>query len=84
MLANTGINIVPLLEMLGNTITVISDTVTQIYQYSDNNNPDNKLKGIVYAPNLETVESRSIDDNSGMTTIIMPKVKTIKSQGFLG
>lgn len=83
MLANTGINIVPLLEMLGNTITVISDTVTQIYQYSDNNNnPDNKLKGIVYAPNLETVESRSIDDNSGMTTIIMPKVKTIKSQGF--
>ena len=82
MLANTGINIVPLLEMLGNTITVISDTVTQMYQYSDNNNPDNKLKGIVYAPNLETVESRSIDDNSGMTTIIMPKVKTIKSQGF--
>lgn len=82
MLANTGINIVPLLEMLGNTITVISDTVTQIYQYSDNNNPANKLKGIVYAPNLETVESRSIDDNSGMTTIIMPKVKTIKSQGF--
>ena len=75
MLANTGINIVPLLEMLGNTITVISDTVTQMYQYSDNNNPDNKLKGIVYAPNLETVESRSIDDNSGMTTIIMPKVK---------
>ena len=82
MLANTGINIVPLLEMLGNTITVISDTVTQMYQYSDNNNPDNKLKGIVYAPNLETVEPRSIDDNSGMTTIIMPKVKTIKSQGF--
>ena len=82
MLANTGINIVPLLEMLGNTITVISDTVTQMYQYSDNYNPDNKLKGIVYAPNLETVESRSIDDNSGMTTIIMPKVKTIKSQGF--
>lgn len=82
MLANTGINIVPLLEMLGNTITVISDTVTQMYRYSDNNNPDNKLKGIVYAPNLETVESRSIDDNSGMTTIIMPKVKTIKSQGF--
>lgn len=82
MLANTGINIVPLLEMLGNTITVISDTVTQMYQYSDNNNPDNKLKGIVYAPSLETVESRSIDDNSGMTTIIMPKVKTIKSQGF--
>lgn len=82
MLANTGINIVPLLEMLGNTITVISDTVTQMFQYSDNNNPDNKLKGIVYAPNLETVESRSIDDNSGMTTIIMPKVKTIKSQGF--
>lgn len=82
MLANTGINIVPLLEMLGNTITVISDTVTQMYQYSDNNNSDNKLKGIVYAPNLETVESRSIDDNSGMTTIIMPKVKTIKSQGF--
>ena len=82
MLANTGINIVPLLEMLGNTITVISDTVTQMFQYSDNNNPDNKLKGIVYAPNLETVELRSIDDNSGMTTIIMPKVKTIKSQGF--
>lgn len=82
MLANTGINIVPLLEMLGNTITVISDTVTQMYQYSDNNNPDNKLKGIVYAPNLETVEPRSIDDNSGMTTIIMPKVKAIKSQGF--
>lgn len=82
MLANTGINIVPLLEMLGNTITVIPDTVTQMYQYSDNNNPDNKLKGIVYAPNLETVELRSIDDNSGMTTIIMPKVKTIKSQGF--
>lgn len=82
MLANTGINIVPLLEMLGNTITVIPDTVTQIYQYSDNNNPDNKLKGIVYAPNLETVELRSIDDNSGMTTIIMPKVKTIKNQGF--
>lgn len=83
MLANTGINIVPLLEMLGNTITVISDTVTQMFQYSDNNNnPDNKLKGIVYAPNLETVEPRSIDDNSGMTTIIMPKVKTIKSQGF--
>ena len=82
MLANTGINIVPLLEMLGNTITVISDTVTQMYQYSDNYNPDIKLKGIVYAPNLETVEPRSIDDNSGMTTIIMPKVKTIKSQGF--
>lgn len=82
MLANTGVNIIPLLEMLGNTITVIPDTVTQMFQYSDNNNPDNKLKGIVYAPNLETVESRSIDDNSGMTTIIMPKVKTIKSQGF--
>ena len=82
MLANTGVNIIPLLEMLGNTITVISDTVTQMYQYSDNNNPDNKLKGIVYAPNLETVELRSIDDNSGMTTIIMPKVKTIKSHGF--
>lgn len=82
ILANTGINTIPLLEMMGNTITTIPDITTQSYQYSDSNNPDNPLKGIVYAPNLETVESRSIDDNSGMTTIIMPKVKIIKSQGF--
>lgn len=82
MLANTGLNIVPLLEMMGNTITVIPDTETTSYQYSDSNNPDNPLKGIVYAPNLETISMRSIDDNSGMTAIIMPKVKVINSQAF--
>lgn len=82
MLANTGLNIVPLLEMMGNTITVIHDTETTSYQYSDSNNPDNPLKGIVYAPNLETVATRSIDDNSGMTAIIMPKVRVISNQAF--
>lgn len=82
MLANTGLNIVPLLEMMGNTITVIHDTKTTSYQYSDSNNPDNPLKGIVYAPNLETVATRSIDDNSGMTAIIMPKVRVISNQAF--
>lgn len=82
MLANTGLNIVPLLEMMGNTITVIHDTETTSYQYADSNNPDNPLKGIVYAPNLETVATRSIDDNSGMTAIIMPKVRVISNQAF--
>ena len=82
MLANTGLNIVPLLEMMGNTITVIHDTETTTYQYSDSNNPDNPLKGIVYAPNLETVATRSIDDNFGMTAIIMPKVRVISNQAF--
>lgn len=74
-------DILAMLALKSEKITQINDTVLSDYQY---NNPSEDFRGVLYAPNLETIKYMSIANNAGVKYAVLPKLKTIGVGGFWG